>query len=156
MIDKNMLNAETGRLKLPAGAYYLGDPSYVLPDSTYQQTIDTVGVDRNTVYFGEVEDKVIYACVMTSHGDGTYPATGADSNGFLECPSITVDSGLIAVIPIDQTDHELACETVQMGTGLIVEFDHEVEFFRAPEEAVVLGNVVIVDSVDCDNEEVED
>lgn len=156
MINKNMLNAETGRLTLPAGTYFFGDPSYVLQDHIYQQAIDTVGVHRNEVYFGEVEDKVIFACVMTANGDGTFPVTGADSNGFVENPSIQVDSGLISVIPIDLTDHELASESVQTGTGLIVEFDHEVEFFRAPEEAVVLGNVVVVDSIESDEEVEED
>lgn len=84
----------TDSITLPAGKYIIVDPCYVMPDKAYQHMIDTI---FNSSYINENrftykgKTMVIFG---TAYGDGGYENT-FNSN------QILVDSGLIAIIPID-------------------------------------------------------
>jgi len=76
-------------VRVPAGAYYLGDPCYTVPNDLWMEllgTCDFFGVPVGTVGGQQV------VAFRTAWGDGLYPG----SDGF-EYP---VDAGLIGLVPL--------------------------------------------------------
>lgn len=76
-------------VRVPAGAYYLGDPCYTVPNDMWMELLGTC--DFFGVPIGTVGGQQVVA-FRTAWGDGLYQG----SDGF----QYPVDAGLIGLVPI--------------------------------------------------------
>ena len=105
--------------KLPAGTYIVSDPCYVLSNETYDsQFLEQSWVNGKHVSFITVNGRPM-VCFMTAHGDGEYN----DDDG--RCYG--VDSGTIAIIPIESCDGDeiegMYSHKVEMSTDFECHYD---------------------------------
>lgn len=79
------------------GAYYVGDPCYVYPNSEWGDFCDVMIVDNNTLDgFFEYEG-VPFFVGSTRYGDGSYPLIA----GRATINTLAVDSGTLSIIPLE-------------------------------------------------------
>jgi hypothetical protein len=132
-------------LTLPAGKYYIGDPCYVISDrDAWIEFIESCGYFEASceAYIGE--DK--FWAYGTAHGDGSYWCS--------EGKRLSVDSGLIGIVPIDVVEKYGDIDYIK-GLGIIVEFDDafDVVFDVEAEATHIFGNVHVFTNVDDDEDE---
>jgi hypothetical protein len=136
-------------LTLPAGKYYIGDPCYVISDrDAWIEFIESCGYFEASceAYIGE--DK--FWASETAYGDGGYWCSRGKE--------LSVDSGLIGIVPFSVV--EKYCENIEdlNDLGLAVEFNNEIGVTFDPEADVthIFGDVyVYADNDEYENEEYE-
>ena len=101
-------------LTSPSGKFWIGDPCYVLSDDVYYG----VWNDKYNFKDGKIDtdDTLSFIVHGTAYGDGAYEG----SNGF----TYGVDSGTLAVIPIELVSKEDGVSLGTIETGNKVEFDY--------------------------------
>lgn len=129
-----------------AGKIYIGDPCYVMKDAVYhgvwgdQYNFDDGEFDHNGVKF---------AIGGTAYGDGYY--SGSDGTSF------PVDAGVIGAVPSELLDEEkVAGYNERTFPGIMVDaeevilrYDDKGRFdFRTPDERVVKGSIVFINTME--------
>jgi len=126
---------------MPAGKYFVGDPSMVLNSNSWQEII--LATDTFCDEDADWRNLPIWAAA-TAHGDGAYDG----SDGF-EYP---VYRGLIGVMPVEAMDVEVDLVEHHMN-GRIVEFD---EGFICEEfHGIITIGEISIDTDPENDEEVE-
>lgn len=127
-------------VEMPAGAYYIGDPCYVIPHGynalwahACNTWFDGMGRRSGRALIRKGED--YFVAFDTFYGDGSYP----DQNG----RTYGVDSGHIGAVPMElvkRTDSEEKAKRC----GHIVTFDKPFRCFVDKDKGVItLGDIVI-------------
>lgn len=94
------------------GIYYLGDPCYVVEGKEWDDLLESCGTFQNQI--GNIKGYQV-AAQQTAHGDGEYGySTVTDKNILIDpktirlnatnATKISVDSGLIALVPFELID----------------------------------------------------
>jgi hypothetical protein len=93
----------------PAGNYYIGDPCFVLSDTSY----DAVVCDGGDGFHTNGTHTIGF--FSTAHGDGCYRGTNGESYG--------VDAGIIGIVPAELMKPDMA--TKEWG---VITFENEFKF----------------------------
>ncbi len=103
-----------------SGKFYIGDPCYVLSDDIYYGVWD----DKYNFKDGQIycEDGLAFIVHGTAWGDGEYDGTNGKSYG--------VDSGTLAVIPIELVSKEDGLEYGSVETSNAAELEYEDGLFK--------------------------
>lgn len=99
--------------------FYVGDPCYALKDDIYD---DVWGAMFN-YQDGEIKipgTEMAFAVVGTVIGDGCYPGNRFTDRTLQECYGFGVDSGTIAIIPVELCDQKKLDDLDDMGA--IIEY----------------------------------
>jgi hypothetical protein len=110
--------------KIPAGAYYLGDPCYVVRDGEWGGLLDMTDCFDNPEGF--LSDGTRVVAFGTYYGDGEYYDQFGRDYG--------VDAGLIGLVPWS--------DSFAGAGGHKVEFDKDV-FAHEDDGILTFGNIVI-------------
>lgn len=137
---------------VPAGAYFLGDPCYVIEDQFWEPLLMSCSVFEKPqgFFFDHAGQQINVTALGTFYGDGTY----SDQTG-CEYP---VDSGLIGLVPmsyvIESSKFKVSeylgdCIDHLHSIGRVVRFDQVTEVYDEG-GALNFGGIVI------DTDHVED
>ena len=134
---------------LPPDKYYLGDPSYVLNNILYYEILGDIYHFKNGKYDLLNNDKFI---VMhnTSNGDGIYYDT--------KNRRYSVESGLIALVPVTLIDNENISNAKKFGSIFnfekIIEFTYHKGFFTIKSGKYIIEiNTINKDEYDSDSDD---
>ena len=119
---------------LPAGEYYIGDPSYVLDDDEYlyviQQYLDN---DTRTGTYNTSQGRKVFIA-STYYGDGVYPDNDGDW--------YPVDAGIIGATPADCVTSEAQEQIYADGLVASVTWQSSFNCFE-DDGMIVFGDVEI-------------
>jgi len=123
----------TRKHEFPAGKYYIGDPCYVVPEDKWMSLLDETGFFGlpKLVPTGFFDDGVFLyngkKCFATStkYGDGSYEIRN-DYDEYID--SVMVDSGSIAIMPIDALENP-AVAWIDIKQSFIVYEDNGIFYF---------------------------
>ena len=145
---------------LPAGTYYIGDPCYVISDSSdaegieeWHAFLDASGIlsDSNPTDGGEFEYKGHMVWMNhTAYGDGSYLDQHGNEYG--------VDAGLIGTVPVEVADKEKLDRTVKDKYGHLQTFEHNISVEYTDGVFFITDGVksVIIDTDPKDDDEIYD
>ena len=91
---------------LDKGAYYIGDPCYVIPDEDWEVWLNNCNYREEMNLFGVVPHSDLVACgFSTAFGDGLYLLEKLAYSGYRSnwevVAEIPVDAGMIGFVPVD-------------------------------------------------------
>lgn len=136
-IHPENFNDGTGYM-IPAGKYWLGDPSYFLNKKLYEALIEAKFSENEDFCAGYFDNQVMVA-MRTAYGDGMYHD---DENNIYD-----VDSGMIGLFPAYFRD-----DFSNINNGRFVEFNQPVLFRKDNASTFKLGingnNIRIVTDVE--------
>jgi hypothetical protein len=85
-----------GSVRMPAGAYYVGDPCYSITDhGEWMEWLEAARYETSHVLIADHRGKPVLG-LATAYGDGCYE--DQESNQYL------VDAGLIGLVPVEVAD----------------------------------------------------
>ena len=141
------------RTVMPAGDYYFGDPSYILPDETlklweehYDGLSGIIDVYIDTPPNNWVWRNHTFAVGNTMYGNGCYDDI---TTGFM----YPVDSGALALIPVNLADRGKIRQTIYRTSITKHTFRSPVEVYRMQEGQFVVrikGSLRSIIDVDTD------
>lgn len=116
-------------------AFYVGDPCYVLPDETYYEVWGETHDFQNGIV--EVPNTGLsFAVVSTAIGDGVYPGMVADIYSKSSFEVFPVDSGTIAIIPVELIDPE----KLDQDESVVLDFAGPVTIEEVDEDGTIAVN----------------
>lgn len=139
MTDKNCSTT------LPAGAYFIGDPCYAIPNDRWMEWLEAAKYDQPKGRWMLDAKLGSYRAVgmSTAYGDGVY--LGSDNHEY------GVDAGMIGAVPLT-----ISTEKQSSHLGTVVYFDRDFTISRTEEGTITIGHIVIEtgdveDNECCDN-----
>lgn len=127
--DSTIHSVDKSGFKVPAGKYWIGDPSYVLTKNDFSNFVHQ---DKNNGSIGCILDGHIIIALSTFFGDGEYYDD--------EQNSYKVDSGYIGIIPLDY----LTLNNIDVPeNGRIHIFEKTSEIFVSDIGLMNFGNITI-------------
>lgn len=122
-------------MMMPAGKYWIGDPSYVFSamNHKWHQLFDETDFFMDA--YGELDDgKIKVWAESTAYGDGFYYG----SNGF----GFAVDSGLIGIVPQETVEYLNNSDVDSDYSGMFIEFSEPFEV-EAHNGKFAFGHIII-------------
>ena len=93
MTDIPKITRTAGRVQMPAGEYYVGDPCYTVPYDRWVEWLEAAGYrDEDRILLAPLDGHPVLG-ISTQYGDGSYE----DQHG----ADYLVDSGLIGLVPVE-------------------------------------------------------
>jgi len=130
------------RITLPAGEYYVGDPSYICPCDIWQEILETT---KQLTNHPQVFKSRVLFCHTTAYGDGRYENQARPE-------SYGVDSSTLGIVPMElvwkmnsEVPFDDSCVFTIKQLGSVITFEEDFE--ASVENGVfTFGDKVLIDT----------